>query len=748
VVEWSRRASTWRAAVLLSSGLLAALVVAFVSMGQPERGVVVGGAFAGVMSSGTGVVVLVAATRRVADLRAARLLLGLAMLVWGAAQVVLAVEASVGRPTFPALGDQIGIVAAPLGVIGILLALRQAGSAPRWLRVLLDAALLGTSTALMLWRVAFHSAIFLDGPHPADVLASVIIVVEITMVALTLLAWLRDPSPALLLALAGLALYCVADQYTLFQVVPGRASPWPAAAISCLAWPVIGEGVLRLRRPRADVDDSRSETRVTLIITTVSLVGLLGAMAAIAADRYMDTMTVVLGMAVIVSFGARETYTGLQRGELLRTLTVHAFHDPLTGLGNRRAMSHRLRQLAGEPAGAVLTVDLDGFKEVNDQLGHERGDDLLVLVASRITAAVDDLDAFRVGGDEFIVLVPGPPGRDRQLAQTLLDDIRAAAPQVPGAVAVGVSASIGIARWDGCRADQAVVESGVALHAAKHFGRDRVESYDGPVAAGHRRASDLERRLRLAVAAGHIDVHYQPVLRLRDEAVVGFEALARWVDPVLGRVGPDEFILAAERSGLISALGEHVMRRALGDLVELSRAVPGARIAVNVSPVQLRSSSFAADVVAVLAEHDVEPGLLVVEVTESALLGEDAVELGQLHELRRHGILVAIDDFGSGYSSLAYLSRLPASTLKLDQGLVANLSGDQRALAVMRSIIELGHALPLELVVEGIETTQGRDVVRGLGAHYGQGWLYSPAVPLAQVADVVRTLEVGARLAH
>jgi EAL domain-containing protein (putative c-di-GMP-specific phosphodiesterase class I) len=202
-------------------------------------------------------------------------------------------------------------------------------------------------------------------------------------------------------------------------------------------------------------------------------------------------------------------------------------------------------------------------------------------------------------------------------------------------------------------------------------------------------------------------------------------------------VTPDEFIPAAEHCGLITDLGFHVLRRSLTDLTVLDRSVPGARVAVNVSPVQLRSTTFASDVMALLAERGVEPTRLIIEVTESAFVGEDAGELHQLQQLRAHGVWVAIDDFGSGYSALAYLSRLPASTLKLDQGLTANLTTDPRALAVMRSIIDLGRALPLEVVVEGIETAEVRDVVRALGASYAQGWLYSPAVPVEQVAGVV-----------
>ncbi len=727
---------------MMSAGLLAAALVAVLARVHPGTAVAAAALFSGLVALVTGVMLFVDAPGRHRGMRRSALLFGAGMTLWGAGQLLLGWEAYVGHPTFPSLGDLLGTVSAPFGVAGVLLALRPSSMRTHWMRMTLDSLLLGLATGLMLWRVAFGSVLFADGLSGADLLALTIVLVEISIVAMLVLAWLRDLDRGLLLMMLGFGLYAVADQYTLQTVVQGRTWPWGAAALWCVAWPMIGEGILRFRPVHHDDDGRASETRVTVTTTVVSLVVLLVAVADFATDPVADEVTMALATAIIGTFALRETYTGLQRGRLLRTLTRQALQDPLTGLGNRRSMARRLAQLGAASSGAVLTLDLDGFKEVNDLLGHARGDDLLVAVARCVDEPLAaDCDAFRVGGDEFVVLVPGRPGRDLDLAQTLLEGVRSAADALPGIAAVGVSASIGVARWSAPHgAGDAVVESGVALHAAKRSGRDRVESYDGPVAASHRRGTEVERRLRTAVAVGDIDVHYQPVMRLADSRVVGFEALARWADPLLGRVAPDEFIPAAERCGLVAALGEHVMRRALGDLTVLSHAVPGAHVAVNVSPVQLRSPSFAADVLAVLAEVGVEPGQLIVEVTESAFVGEGAAELGQLHELRRHGVWVAIDDFGSGYSALAYLSRLPASTLKVDQGLTANLSSDPRALAVMRSIIDLGRALPLEVVVEGIETTEVRDVVRELGAQYAQGWLYSPAVPVDEVGQVVERL--------
>ena len=727
-----------RGAVLVTSGALAAAAVTVLARVHPPTAVAVAAAFSGLLAVVTGAVVLALSSRRHDAMRLSSRFLAVGMLIWGVGQLVIGAEASFGDPVFPTLGDLLGTVSAPVGVTGLLLALRPRSVRTHWMRMTLDSLLLGSAAGLMLWRVAYRSALLAGGLDAGDGLALVIVLIETSMLALLLLAWLREFDRGLLLALLGFAVYAAADGYTLRSVAQGHLWPWAAAALWCIAWPAIGEGVLRLQPARHADDGRASEARVALTTTVVTLVVLVAAVVAFAAHPVTDAVTLGFAVVIIGVFAAREAWTGVQRGRLMRSLTRQAMQDPLTGLGNRRALGWRLEELADTADGAVLTLDLDGFKEVNDVLGHARGDDLLVAVADCLHAALEpDCRAFRVGGDEFVVVVPGATGRERQLAQALLHDVRSAALALPGTTAVAVSTSIGVARWSGGGAAEAVVESGVALHAAKQSGRDRVESYDGPVAAQHRRSLDVERRLRAAVRTGDVDAHYQPVLRLATGDVVGFEALARWIDPLLGRVTPDEFVPAAERCGVIADLGFHVLRRALSDLAVLDRSVPGARVAVNVSPVQLRSTTFASDVMALLRELDVEPTRLIIEVTESAFVGEDAGELHQLQQLRAHGVWVAIDDFGSGYSALAYLSRLPASTLKLDQGLTANLTSDPRALAVMRSIIDLGRALPLEVVVEGIETTEVRDVVRELGAGYAQGWLYAPAVPIDQVASVV-----------
>lgn len=545
-----------RGQAMLWSGLLAALAVVVLARVHPARAVAAAALFSGLVAVVTGMVVLVTASRREGELRLSSRFLCAGMVTWGVGQLVIGWEASVGDPVFPTLGDLLGTLSAPLGVTGLLLAMRPRSARTHWARMTLDSLLLGSATGLMLWRLAYRSVLLPGGLTPGDLFVLAIVLIETTMLALLLLAWLREFDRGLLLMLVGFAVYAAADGYTLRSVAQGRLWPWGAAALWCIAWPAIGQGVLRLQ-PARHADDGRdAESRVAITTTVVSLVVLVAAVAAFAADPKIDDVTLACAMIMIAVFAVREAWTGVQRGRLLRSLTRQALQDPLTGLGNRRALGGRLDELNDTASGAVLTLDLDGFKEVNDVLGHARGDDLLVAVADCIHAALEpDCGAFRVGGDEFVVVVPGGEEGERELAPLLLREVRRAALAVPGASAVGVSTSIGIARWSVGAAADAVVESGVALHAAKQSGRDRIERYDGPVAAQHRRSLDVERRLRAAIPAGHLDVHYQPVLRLSTGAVVGFEALARWVDPLLGRVTPDEFIPAAERCGVIADLG-------------------------------------------------------------------------------------------------------------------------------------------------------------------------------------------------
>ncbi len=748
---------------LLLSGPLAGGAVLLVAGLRTDLAVLTGCLFSGGVAVLSGALVLFGAERRSPLARPALLLIGTAMVVWGIGQALVGYSAA-GGATFPTVGDAFSTISAPFGIAGLLVALRGSGRQSGSVRFALDSLLLGSSLALVVWRAGFWRLLFQHGVTLPDCTAAVMLLLEVTIVALLLLSYLRDLDRGLLLAVVGMALYSVADLWTVYTVVqPDGRWPWSAAVLWCLGWPCVAVGMLRYEpRTRRDDDGYESDVRVTTATAVLSVTGIGILVALVMRHPVVDGGSMGFALLLVTAFGVREAVSGRQRRRLLATLTEHAVRDPLTQLMNRRGLTSRLREAERTGEASLLTLDLDGFKEVNDILGHSRGDDLLVAVSRCLEAALPaGAQAFRIGGDEFAVVVPGPPDHADEVATLLLEAVRQAAHHVPGAAAVGVTASIGVAwvtgpREDAGRREEApvgpastawadslgvLVESSAALRAAKLAGRDRVEYYDGAVAAAHRRALLVERRLHLAVPNGDIDVHYQPIVSLHTGQVIAVEALARWTDPVVGRVGPDEFIPLAEQSGLIGALGAAVLRQAVDDLVWMSDRLPDLSLAVNASAVQVRQATFADDVLDVAAAAGLAPDRLTIEVTESVFVDADDPALAQLTRLREHGVNVAIDDFGSGFSALAYLSRLPASVLKIDQSLTRQLDQDVRALAVLDAVVALARTMPMWVVVEGIETPQTEELVRATGAGNGQGWLYSPAVPVDDLPAVVERLQ-------
>jgi diguanylate cyclase (GGDEF)-like protein len=764
---WSMTAASRRVlpSLLAVAAGLAAVGVLLVMRLRPDVAVVAGCLFSAGVAVLSGSLVLVRARGRQRPARPALRLIGSSMVVWGVGQALVAAADLAGQASYPTLGDGLATAAGPLGIAGLLLALRGGGRYAGSLRFGLDSLLLGSAIALVVWRAGFGDVLFRTGTTLADFTSVLVLMIEVTLVALLLLAYLRDLDAALLLAVIGMAVFCTADLLTVHALVQGGRWPPGASALWCIAWPCVAVGIARYSpRVRRDDDWYDSDIRVTTATAVLSIGGLLVFVLMVVHSPKIDAGSMAIGTFVIAVFGAREVVSGRQRRRLLATLTQHAVHDPLTDLKNRRGLVPCLRRVERSEGGSLLTLDLDGFKAVNDILGHSRGDELLVAVSRRLEAGLPTgAEAFRIGGDEFAVVVPGPASHVSHVATSLLDAVRKAADDVPGAAAVGVSASVGVARMASVRDGRpaasdglphgnapstargdglgVLVESSAALKAAKLSGRDRIEYYDGTVAEAHRRSLLVERRLHVAVGRDEIGVHYQPLVDLATGRVAGVEALARWTDPLLGRVGPDEFIPLAEQSGLIRALGSGVLRRAVDDIVSSGDRLPDLTLAVNASAVQARHAHFAREVLDVLDGAGMPPVRLTIEVTESVFVDADDPALAQLTLLREHGVHVAIDDFGSGFSALAYLGRLPASVLKIDQALTGQV-GDDRSFAVMQAVVSLAHTMPMAVIVEGIETAEVEDLVRSTGAEQGQGWLYAPAVPVDRLAGTVADLEL------
>jgi diguanylate cyclase (GGDEF)-like protein len=427
--------------------------------------------------------------------------------------------------------------------------------------------------------------------------------------------------------------------------------------------------------------------------------------------------------------------SAFNRRRLSDEMTFLARHDALTGLHNRAVFTDRLSQalVRRAPRGqvAVLYADLDGFKEVNDLLGHETGDRLLVQVADRIMSCLRTEDtAARLGGDEFGILLDDLTDETQAdaVAQRLLDAL-AVAFHV-GEREVRVRASIGIAfsDQDSTTAEMLINSADTAMYVAKSRGKSRVERFLPAMREAELNRLELEGALRQAVVDERITVHFQPVVDLATGSIDGFEALARWTDPKLGFVPPNVFIAAAEKIGVIGELGIQILEMAhAGGLQLARRAGRPMSLGVNLSALQVNDTLLAQRVSELhRSSNEVR---LILELTEGAFLGDEPATLAALHRLRASGARLAIDDFGVGYSSVGYLHRLPVDILKLDKLFVSELH-DKRSLALVRGVVDMARAMRLTVVTEGVEEWDSARALRDLKCDLAQGYVFSRPVPL------------------
>ena len=414
------------------------------------------------------------------------------------------------------------------------------------------------------------------------------------------------------------------------------------------------------------------------------------------------------------------------RKNLKEQLRHQALHDPLTGLPNRvlfaDRVEHALARRAGGLGVAVLFLDIDDFKTVNDSLGHHVGDDLLRRGAERIAAVLRPEDtACRLGGDEFAVLLEDVDGTTaEQVAERILAALRV--PFALGGHDVVLRASIGAAmRQDsGATADELLRDADNAMYAAKSLGKGRVQVFQGGMEQPILRRLKMRSALEAAVDRDELRLEYQPIVRIASGEVIGVEALARWIHPELGRIMPGEFVPLAEEIGLIGAVGAWVLETACR---EVAGSSPTAVASVNISAHQLGAGALPLQVAGVLESTGLAPQRLLLELTESTLAaaGHGAeVELAQIHKL---GVRIALDDFGSGYSSLEYLGRLPVDVLKIDRSLVATIDQDPQRRRVLKALSKVARELGLETIVEGVERPAQRQILLELGFRTAQGYL-------------------------
>jgi diguanylate cyclase (GGDEF)-like protein len=414
-----------------------------------------------------------------------------------------------------------------------------------------------------------------------------------------------------------------------------------------------------------------------------------------------------------------------------------AHHDALTDLPNRVMLNERLGEaLANIERGqqlAVLCLDLDRFKNVNDTLGHPVGDALLRKVAGRLRNCVDDMDTIsRVGGDEFSIIQTNIAGAvdAEQLAMRIFEAISAPYDLDGHQVSINTSIGIALAPADGTKPDELLKNADMALYGAKGDGRGMFRFFESEMDARMKARRILEIELRRAVENGEFILHYQPVVNLSQDDVKSCEALLRWRHPERGIVSPLEFIPVAEEIGLIVPIGEWVIRRACEDAAKWSNHIG---VAVNLSPTQLGSKNLLPTVLSALAKSGLPPSRLEMEITEAVLMQNTETTLKTLHQLRSLGIRISMDDFGTGYSSLSYLRSFPFDRIKIDRCFINDLGGGSESAAIVKAVTALAESLGMKTTAEGVETEMQLDQVRELGCTDVQGYFYSKPLPVEQL---------------
>jgi len=459
----------------------------------------------------------------------------------------------------------------------------------------------------------------------------------------------------------------------------------------------------------------------------------------------------IMGIALIVSvldrqMHLRTRHLAISLARANEELVQAALHDPLTKLPNRVLLQDRIEQAIEkakrkQESLAVMFLDLDGFKSVNDAYGHQAGDALLAEVAARVRRLLRSQDTLsRLGGDEFVLVAPTTDPDDAAVvAQRILDAV--ALPIQAQGIDVQVTASIGIAMYpsDGVTERDLMAHADAAMYHTKDNGRNGYTFFAPSMNISAHQQLKLLNDLRRAVDRNELVLHYQPKFAAPDYRMAGVEALLRWQHPHMGLLPPGAFIAAAERSGLILSLGEWVLDEACRQLHawdDAGHAVPS--IAVNLSPLQFSSPSLVDTVRDTLARHALDPTRLTLEITETTAMRDADASVGILDELTRMGVRISIDDFGTGYSSLLYLKRLPATELKIDRAFVRELESNADDAAIVASIVALGRTLNLKVVAEGVETPGQQQQLRQLGCDFYQGYLLGEPV----AADrLVRTME-------
>jgi diguanylate cyclase (GGDEF)-like protein len=420
-----------------------------------------------------------------------------------------------------------------------------------------------------------------------------------------------------------------------------------------------------------------------------------------------------------------------------------AHHDALTNLPNRvlfrEHLEQRLAAIRSDEQLAVLYLDIDEFKSINDSLGHMIGDELLKAIATALSGCVKGQGfVARLGGDEFAIVQSAISGPEEvtELVTRIYEAIRRPYECLGHQLVADASIGIALAPQHGTDLDQILKNADLAMYSAKAAGRRTYRFFEADMDTRAKARRALELDMRQAIADGGFELHYQPIVSLQDNTITGCEALLRWRHPELGMISPVDFIPVAEETGLINQLGEWVLFTACA---EAATWPDGLKVAINVSPVQFKSSGLALRVVEALGNSGLAANRLELEITEAVLIRDDDAALAILHQLRAIGVRIALDDFGTGYSSLSYLQRFPFDKIKIDRCFVSDIAEPGVSSCIVQAVVNIAAARDMTTTAEGIETEQQRELLRALGCTEMQGWLFSAAKPAAELKQLLFT---------
>ena len=531
------------------------------------------------------------------------------------------------------------------------------------------------------------------------------------------------------------------------QFFYGIGSYIPMALHTALTFFVVATGIL-CARPRSGImaviasNSSGGALLRRLLPAIIVLPVVLGWLRTIAQrGRLFDThfglwllmVTIMIVMVALVAWNARLLFRAdLDHATTERTLAWHAMHDPLTRLPNRLMFIEELTKALERGTVAVLFIDLDRFKVINDSLGHLIGDQLLIAAGKRISEVLDEQQIVaRIGGDEFTVLLPDVDNVEQAVDVARKIDSAFQSPFVLKPHQVFTAVSIGVALSEKNETPLDVIRhADIAMYHAKARGRARHVIFHPTMDAAALRRLDLESGLREAIAHGQLRVFYQPEVEIDSGKIVGMEALVRWERPGQGLVPPSEFIAVAEETGLILPIGRLVLREACRQSKEWEDRykIPLA-VSVNLSGLHFQQATLMEEVSDVIRSTGIQPAHLILEITETVAMEGAETTIGVLTKLKALGIRLAIDDFGTGFSSLSYLKRFPVDFLKIDKSFVDGVAEEGHDTAIVQAVIALGHALGMKLIAEGVESLEQVEQLRVLGSEIGQGYYFGTPLP-------------------